>query len=360
MQLDILRQFKQANMLRIAAADISGSLSVKKVSDHLTTIAEVLLETIVELAQALLAVQHGWPMIKVDGNTDGQSRRAQLAVIGYGKLGGIELGYGSDLDLVFVHDSEADSQQITDGAKPLDHGLYFVRLTQKILHLLTTVTATGALYDIDIRLRPNGASGLLVTSLAAYEKYQKEKAWTWEHQALVRARLVVGSAVMEESFNAIRRRVLGQQREPETLKQEVVEMREKMRASLGSANSTTKAANQGDIFHLKQDVGGITDIEFMVQYAVLAWHQQCPDLIRHSDNFRQLEALAKCHLIETEKAQQLIQIYLQYRAKSHQLALQKLSLMITADEFSEQRETVRHVWQEMMICPSSNGEQAGE
>ena len=176
-----------------------------------------------------------------------------FAIIGYGKLGGIELGYGSDLDLVFLyHQANPDNPQ---------QSVFFVRLGQRIIHMLNTHTPAGVLYEVDMRLRPSGASGLLVSSIEAYEEYQRHDAWTWELQALVRARVIAGDGMIKERFEAIRREVLGRERDPEQLRREVREMRERMRSELSHART--------GYFDIKQDKGGIADIEFIVQYGVL-------------------------------------------------------------------------------------------
>lgn len=187
--LDRLRQFKQVQTLRVAAADIMGFLPLMKVSDHLTWLAEVMLERVLQLAWDKLIERHGEPRC---GEGAGM-RPARFAVIGYGKLGGFELGYGSDLDVVFLHDSEGEDAQ-TAGPKSIDNTEFFARVAQRVVHLLGAFTAAGRLYEVDTRLRPSGTSGLLVSGLRAFRRYQDESAWTWEHQALVRARFVAGDA----------------------------------------------------------------------------------------------------------------------------------------------------------------------
>jgi glutamate-ammonia-ligase adenylyltransferase len=310
--MDVLRYFKLAHSLRVAAAEISGTLPLMKVSDYLTWIAEVVLEHVLALAWHQLAAKHGNPQT---GNGNGDI--PGFIIVGYGKLGGIELGHGSDLDLVFIHD--APSGQSTDGERPLDNSVFFTRLGQRIIHILDTQMALGKLYEVDMRLRPSGASGLLVSSLTAFRDYQFRNAWTWEHQALVRARVVVGNPELAERFNTIRAEILARPRELESLKKDVVEMREKMRDHL------LPAAKGGDGqagFHLKQGHGGIVDIEFMVQYAVLAWAHQYSELTRWSDNVRILESMQQCELIDAEEASALTEAYKAYRAAGHRLVLQ--------------------------------------
>ena len=253
-QLEALRVFKHAQTLHVAASDIMGTRHLMKVSDYLTFIAEVILDAVLAMAWKHITRKHGVP--------EGLNTRE---IVGYGKLGGIELGYSSDLDLVFLHDS--DGQGATDGPRPIDTPVFFTRLGQRIIHLLTAVTPTGTLYEVDMRLRPSGNSGLLVTSLKAFADYQRQNAWTWEHQALVRARVVAGSDVLAEKFAQLRGDILGNERDKTALREEVVKMRQKMRDHLGS-----KATS--DTFNIKQDAGGMVDIEFLCQYAVLALAHQ--------------------------------------------------------------------------------------
>jgi [glutamine synthetase] adenylyltransferase / [glutamine synthetase]-adenylyl-L-tyrosine phosphorylase len=262
--LDRLRQYKQVQTLRVAAADIMGHLPLMRVSDHLTWLAEVLLERVLELSWNLMVERHGEPWC---GPEDGFRHRARFAIIGYGKLGGLELGYGSDLDVVFLHDSEGE-QARTSGPRVIENSEFFGRVAQRVVHLLGAFTPAGRLYEVDTRLRPSGLSGLLVSSLDAFLRYQEASAWTWEHQALVRARFVAGDPDLGERFAEVRRRVLARPRDPAALRAEVVEMRSKMLAE--------HASRDPEVFDLKRDRGGITDIEFMVQYWVLANAQEFP------------------------------------------------------------------------------------
>jgi glutamate-ammonia-ligase adenylyltransferase len=243
-----LRQFKQVNVLRIAAADIMGVIPLMVVSDYLTFLAESIVETVLKHAWKALVEKHGYPPECDDENT-------RFAILGFGKFGGIELGYGSDLDMVFLYDC-ADINALTNGEKPIPSSQFYVRLGQKIRHILDTKLLAGELYEVDLRLRPNGDSGSLVTLLNSYETYLTQQAWTWELQALVRSRFIAGDQHIEQSFLAIRKRVLSLPRELGVLKTEVGDMRKKMRESLA-----TKSA---DTFDLKQSAGGIVDIEFIV------------------------------------------------------------------------------------------------
>ncbi len=259
-QMEALRQFKQICMLRIAAADIAEVLPVMKVSDHLTYLAEAIVEAVVNQAWLQVVEKFGEPSHLKDREGKG------FAVIGYGKVGGWELGYNSDLDIVFMHDCPV--QAFTDGKKEIDGRQFYLRLAQRIIHIFSTRTASGILYEADTRLRPSGASGLLVSPTEAFDEYQHKEAWTWEHQALVRARMIYGDAPLQQAFGETRHNILSLQREEPELKQQVADMRVKMRDHLGG-----KKAGR---FMLKQDPGGITDVEFLVQYLVLRFSHEKP------------------------------------------------------------------------------------
>jgi glutamate-ammonia-ligase adenylyltransferase len=340
-QMEALRHFKLAHRLRVAASEITGSLPLMKVSDYLTWLAEAILEQVLALAWRHTVARHGSPR-----RPDGTLCDPGFVIVGYGKVGGIELGHGSDLDLVFIHDG--DPQAETDGAKPIDGAQFFTRLGQRIIHLITTQTNSGQLYEVDMRLRPSGASGLLVSSLGAFARYQENEAWTWEHQALVRARVLVGSADVGKKFEAVRATVLGRERDLATLRQEVSEMRAKMRDNLGTKGTTAgKGANAFEAtssFDLKQDAGGIVDIEFMVQYAALAWSREHPALLRYTDNIRILEGLEEAGLIPAADASLLREVYKAYRSAAHRQALQKDPGVVSGDQFADERREVMRIW----------------
>ncbi len=334
-EMEVLRQFKHANVLRVAAADVSRVMPLMVVSDHLTAIAEVSLRKVLALAWRDMAARFGEPRM----GEDGERRSAPFAVAAYGKLGGIELGYGSDLDIVFLHASHGTSQQ-TDGERSVDNAVFFARLGQRIVHYLTTATAEGTLYALDFRLRPAGAKGLLVNGVEPLRDYLFNEAWTWEHQALVRARVVAGSPSLATRFAEIRREVLLMERDPVRLKREVREMRERMRRELGSG------ASGG--FDLKQDAGGIADIEFMVQYAALRWASRLGDYLDFTDNIRLLEGIAKARLMKTEDVELLTDAYRAYRARVHALALQEESSATGDSALEHYREDVLRIWQALM------------
>ena len=322
-QMDQLRHFANAHKLRAAANEVQGTLTLMQVSDYLTNLAEVLLDKVSQLAWQQVVAKHGYPR-----DAEGEEvLEPEFIVVGYGKMGGLELSYGSDLDLVFLYDTAKGKS--TSGARELDNGVFYTRMGQRMIHILSTQTRAGELYDIDMRLRPSGASGMIATSLAGFEKYQQENAWTWEHQALVRARKVSGSHTVQAKFEQIRKQILTITREKPILSEEVQAMRQKMRDNLGSKNSTDVR------FQLKQDAGGIVDIEFMVQYGVLAWSHQYPELMQVTDNMRLLDAFVHCGLMSSQDCQTLQETYLAYRVETHKRALQKQDLLMTQDELGQ-------------------------
>ena len=292
-KMDAMRRFKLSLILRIAACDITEILPLMKVSDHLTWLAEVLLQQVLLQAWHYLTQRHGYP-------TDEQNNPVfvpQLVVVGYGKSGGWELGYDSDLDLVFLHN--ANQTLSTDGERSIDNLTFYTRLGQRIIHLLTSFTASGRLYEVDMRLRPSGNSGLLVSSLHAFRDYQQKEAWVWEHQALTRARSLAGNDILRAEFSQIRAEILSKMRDADSLKIEVIKMREKMRTHLDTSKQDLE-------FDIKQGRGGIIDIEFMVQFLILAHSHAHPELMTYSDNIRQLEEAEKVGVISKERTEQLI------------------------------------------------------
>ncbi|WP_110666617.1 bifunctional [glutamate--ammonia ligase]-adenylyl-L-tyrosine phosphorylase/[glutamate--ammonia-ligase] adenylyltransferase [Salinicola halophilus] len=335
-QLEVLRVFKQTQVLRVAASDVAGGRVLMKVSDYLTAIAEVILESVLQMAWRSLTARYGRPAPR-----DGE-REAAFSIVGYGKLGGIELGYGSDLDVVFLYD--AAPRGVTDGAKSIDNVVFFTRLGQRIIHLLTVTTPSGTLYEVDLRLRPSGSAGLLVSSMEAFAEYQRREAWTWEHQALVRARPVAGSVALGERFASVRAEILGQKRDDEALRQAVIEMRAKMRDHLGSGGEARAAGR----FHLKQDDGGLVDIEFMNQYAVLALSHETPALLEVTDNMRILDALAERARLPEDEARDLQAAYLAYRDATHRAALAKSGSLVDESAFVTHRQRVCELWQKWM------------
>lgn len=328
-QLEALRQFKQAQHLRIAAGDISGALPVMKVSDHLTYLAEAILEAVIQQAWEQMVARYGEPAHL-------RSREGRgFAVVGYGKLGGWELGYSSDLDLVFLLDCAPEV--MTEGERSIDGRQFYLRLAQRVMHLFSTRTSSGILYEVDPRLRPSGAAGMLVSTIEAFADYQQNEAWTWEHQALVRARVVYGDPQLTRQFNMTRREILCRQRDADTLRKEVREMREKMYAHLGS--------KKADTFDLKADPGGITDIEFIAQYLVLRYAHDEPGLTQWSDNVRIFQLMAQYDIMPEEEASRLTHAYVTLRDEIHHLALQEHSGKVAVDNFTTERGQITASWQ---------------
>lgn len=339
-QMRVLRLFKKSNVLTVAASDVLAESPLMRVSDALTDIAEISVQASLNLAYQMTAKKHGYP-IDADGVRCSLEHSA-FAVIGYGKLGGIEMGYGSDLDLVFIH--YMDEQTDTDGIKPISGFEFAMRVAQKLMSLMTTQTLDGRVYEVDTRLRPSGEAGLLVTSLKAFEQYQLKNAWVWEHQAIVRARTIAGEQSLRTKLEELRCRILTSPREEEKVRTEVLNMRKKMKDHLGSS----KEQKKDGIFHLKQDAGGIVDIEFMAQYVVLAWSGTNPDLAHYSDNVRILEDAAKARCLSSDDASALIHAYLSERAESHRLALANQNMQVSAAKWHDTREVVCKLWQRLI------------
>jgi glutamate-ammonia-ligase adenylyltransferase len=327
--LDGIRAFQRTAMFRIAIADRVGSLPLMKVSDRLTDTAELVLDFALRTAWRELVAKYGAPFCGPP------PVEAGFAVIGYGKLGGLELGYGSDLDLVFLHDSHG-AQQETNGDPPLDNERFFARLVQKLIHFLTIQTSSGRLYEVDTRLRPSGRAGLLVVGLEGFYRYQTTEAWVWEHQALLRSRALAGSARVCDQFERIRRDVLVHHVNRARLKSDVAAMRRRMRQELSRAKPGG--------FDLKQDPGGLADIEFLIDYWVLASSDEHPELVEFPDNVRQLEALERAKLVPAETCRRMKEAYLALRGRIHELSLDERGRVVANTEFRELREWVVGQW----------------
>jgi [glutamine synthetase] adenylyltransferase / [glutamine synthetase]-adenylyl-L-tyrosine phosphorylase len=251
----------------------------------------------------------------------------------------MELGYASDLDLVFLHDSRGERQE-TNGVKPLDNQVFFVRLAQRIVHLLTMHSAAGRLYEVDVRLRPSGKGGMLVTSINAFADYQRNEAWTWEHQALLHARSVAGAPELRAEFEAIRMDVLANHIRRDTLRTEVRTMRERMRKELSKA--------QDSQFDIKQDAGGVADVEFLAQYWALRWAKEYPPIVMFSDTIRQLESVASADLVPQVTVDLLILAYQSYRVRTHHLSLMNQKPIVDGTEFIPERAAVTRIWNRAM------------
>jgi glutamate-ammonia-ligase adenylyltransferase len=287
--MDILRETHHAQVFRLLAQDLAGALSVERLADHLSALADLILQVVIESCWAQLAGRHG------------PDETPQFAVIAYGKLGGKELGYASDLDIIFLYDDARDSAPDT-----------YARLAQRMNTWLSSTTSAGTLFETDLRLRPNGASGLLVSSIEAFRKYQSESAWIWEHQALTRARFSAGDPAVGALFEAERERILRLPRDTQKLREEVAAMRAKMLAA---------HPNKSGLFDLKHDAGGMIDIEFAVQYLVLAHAHAHPQLTRNLGNIALLKMAAGLALIPDALADTVRDAYREYRHQQHGLRL---------------------------------------
>ncbi len=310
-QMDVMRHFKHAQVFRLAAQDLAGGLSLEVLSDYLSALADLVLAQVLETL---------WPTVR------GKHRDVpKFAVIGYGKLGGKELGYASDLDLIFLYDDDAP-----------EAGEVYARFGQRINSWLNSMTPAGLLYETDLRLRPDGASGLLVSTVEAFSEYQHTKAWTWEHQALSRARFCAGDQAIGAAFEQVRREILCQRRDLAKLREEVVEMRQKMLD--GHPNKT-------DLFDLKHDRGGIVDVEFIVQYLVLAHAAHHPQLTDNIGNLALLKRAGELGLIPVELAANAADAYRDYRSRQHALRLQGLDkARVALDAVLSEMESVRKLW----------------
>ncbi len=333
-QLALLAEFQRVTRFRIALADFAGDLALMNVSDALTALAAVVIDNANRLAWQDNVARFGVPTTLIES----ERRPAAFAVIAYGKLGGFELGYGSDLDLVFLHDSDGAEPQTT-GPKVVPNDVFFARHVRKLIHYLTYQTRLGRLYEVDVRLRPSGRSGLLVSSITAFERYQRRDAWTWEHQALLRSRAIVGDPELCQRFEALRRTLLIEAVRRDTLNDEVQKMRARMRRELSRASANG--------FDLKQDAGGLADLEFIVQYLVLAQAAQDPQLLDWPDNMRQLDKIAAGGWLADREAAALQGIYVDYRQCLHRQTLVGGDAIVPATAYEEQRATVRRIWQSL-------------
>lgn len=286
-QMDILRNFHHAQVFQLLARDVEGLLPLETLSDHLSDLADLLLDMVLHLAWSGVRSKH--------------REVPAFAIIGYGKLGGKELGYASDLDIIFLYDDlHPDAPE------------FYARLSQRINSWLTSYTSAGLLYQTDLRLRPNGSSGLLVSSIQAFDEYQHHHAWVWEHQALTRARFVAGDDQVGEAFEHIRREVLRQSRELSDLKREVLVMRQKM---------LDAHPNTSGLFDIKHDRGGLIDVEFIVQYLVLGYACNHKELTGNIGNIALLKLAGKLGLIKSEVAEPALNAYRELRRTQHWLRL---------------------------------------
>lgn len=332
-QMETLRLFKKINVLRIAMSDRSESLPLMKVSDSLTWLAEALIREMLILAWQQTVKRFGCPPGRSAHNPG-------LAIIGYGKLGGIELGYKSDLDMVFIREV---NDGMTEGEKPVPCVLFYQKLVQRLLHLSVTRMSGGVLYDLDMRLRPDGDSGMLVADTDGFEEYQKNRAWTWEHQALVRARPLAGSKSVIDKFNQIRDEVLRMPRDPAKLKEDVLSMRNKMRQHLDRSSDT--------LFDLKQGRGAMVDIEFISQYLLLRYAPKFSNLVLWSDNVRILDECERLNILTAHDVQVLKSAYLAIRGYYHRVSLANLPRIVAIEDKPKECTAVEKIWDMLFQGP---------
>ncbi len=319
-QMDTMRHFKHASVFRLAAQDINDELALETLSDYLSALAELILSVSLETI---------WPYIKGK-----HMEIPKFAVIGYGKLGGKELGYASDLDIIFLYDDNAPEASEV-----------YARFAQRINNWFNSLTSAGLLYETDLQLRPDGNSGLLVSTVAAFRDYQLNKAWVWEHQAITRARFVAGDGEIGKAFEQIRIEVLTQTRDVEKLKTEVLGMREKMRAAQSTSLKNSAGKNDTEMFELKNGAGGIIDVEFLVQFLVLANAEQHPQLTQNIGNIALLKLLATLNIIEAETAEKVAIAYREYRKMQHALKLQGITqTKVEASSVVAHIEAVTSLW----------------
>ncbi|OYV81192.1 MAG: glutamine-synthetase adenylyltransferase, partial [Acidithiobacillus ferrivorans] len=335
-RMDALRRFKNAEVLRLAAAFWTNQMPVEILLPQLSDLAQLTLQTALAWAEAEMQRRHG-------SVRTGNGQVAPFIVIALGKLGGREMGLASDLDLVYLYDASLDTE--SDGALPLPAPIWFARLGQRLIHILSTLTRAGLLYQIDMRLRPSGQSGPLVTTLEAFSRYQHESAWTWEHQALTRARWVAGDRELGARFTRLRAEILGRSRHPEQLVEDVRSMRQRIYRSKTIAQ---------DAFHLKLSPGGLTDIEFLVQFAMLGACSRQPTLCQDTGTAAGIAALTRAGIWNAERGAVLGQAWRLYRQEENRrwLNLQGNEIRTVAipdwDALQAAAHGVREIWQELI------------
>ncbi len=310
-QMDALREVHHAHLFRLLVQDLDGRWPLEKLSDHLSAMADAVLETTLEAV---------WPTL-----TKRHREVPRFAVIAYGRLGGKELGYASDLDLIFLYEDDHEMAQEIYG-----------RLAQRLNVWLSTATSAGTLFEIDLRLRPNGSAGLLITALEGFIEYQTQHAWVWEHQALTRARFCAGDRAIGQKFEAERDRILRLPRDPGSLLEEVLAMRGRMHE--GHPNPT-------DQFDIKHDQGGMVDIEFIVQTLVLRYSHAHPELTGNLGNIALLKIAGRLGLIDLTLAEQVADAYRRYRRRQHAERLAgAASARVSTSEFFEAQQAVKALW----------------
>ena len=313
-QMDLLRETHHAQVFRLLAQDVAGLYTVEKLADHLSELADILLDAAIQGAWLKMPKRH--------------LATPRFAVISYGKLGGKELGFASDLDLVFLYDDPAP-----------EAGENYGRLGTRLNTWLSAQTAAGQLFETDLRLRPNGESGLVVSSMESFRQYQLEAAWVWEHQALTRARFSAGDPAVGEAFEKIRCEVLRQQRDLDKLRAEIVDMRQKMADA-----HATRGDLRATVFDLKHDPGGLVDVEFIVQYLVLGYSHAHRELTGNKGNIALLKMAADAGLIPAELAETVRNAYRDYRRLQHGLRLNGTKARVAPEEVGDRVTAVRELW----------------
>ncbi|MBZ0223462.1 MAG: bifunctional [glutamate--ammonia ligase]-adenylyl-L-tyrosine phosphorylase/[glutamate--ammonia-ligase] adenylyltransferase [Dokdonella sp.] len=325
-EIELIQEVRQSALFRIGLAFLAGHLDAVATAAALTAVAEVVLSAVLRIAERDLIASHG-RFAAIAGKGSG------LAIIAYGSFGGEELGFGSDLDLVFLYDADLVSGE-SDGARPLDASRYYARLVQRVVHLLGVLTRAGRLYEVDVRLRPDGSKGMLVLSLAAFAAYQRERAWTWELQALVRARAVAGDVALSRRFAQLRDELLALPRDAAAVRADVIEMRARWRGERDRSDAAR--------FDLKQGSGGLVDIEFLLQGLVLI-HAATKAKLRGSGNSARLIArLAECDILAAHEAQSLGAAHAYLLDRAIRCTLDGRARMVTRDADTEAHSAAAH------------------
>ncbi len=310
-QMDIMRESHHAQVFRLLAQDLEGLHTVERISDHLSELADRVLS---------ITLDQVWPLVRSRHRDS-----PRFAVIAYGRLGGKELGYASDLDLVYLYDDEHENAQVA-----------YAQLAQRLSTWLSSRTAAGQLFEVDLRLRPNGDAGLVVSSLNGFRSYERESAWVWEHQALTRARFAAGDAAIGAAFEEERRAILSRERDVDELRREVISMRKRMHDG---------HPNRSELFDLKHDDGGMVDIEFIVQTLVLAHSHRYPGLLDNVGNIALLGRAGKAGLIDAGLAQRVSDAYRTFRQLQHSLRLNDVRYArVEPDSVAAFRDDVRRLW----------------
>jgi glutamate-ammonia-ligase adenylyltransferase len=322
-KMEIMRSFKHAQTLKIAASELTNAFTSRESSEALTRLADVVLAEV--FTQAFLYFQERMS----------SPLPSQFAIVVYGRLGSREMNYHSDLDLVFLHADEGVEIE-TETKKKLTEAEFYARLGQRMIHLLATRTAMGILYDVDTRLRPSGRAGLLVSHIDAFAAYQQQEAWVWEHQALIKARGCCGDHGLIQRFEAIRHETLARSRDPQATRVEIIKMAEKMREN--------RLQCPPDKFDLKLSPGGCLDIEFLAQYFVLCYSHRFPSLLSKRDTLGILhEAVARELLSEASHAI-LVNAYSYYQECLHHCALTRTVAHVPRDKLQHNPEQVIAIW----------------